>query len=89
MRVSTIAELAAEALALTLVLSLPALAVSVVVGLAIALLQAVTQVQEQTLSFLPKLVAVGLVLVLAGPSLGAELARFTEQLYLAIPTMVR
>lgn len=84
-----LAELATEALALTLVLSLPALAVSVVVGLVFALLQAVTQVQEQTLSFLPKLVAVGLVLVLAGPTLGAELARFTEQLFLAIPAIVR
>lgn len=82
-------DLATEALALTLVLSLPALAVSVVVGLVFAMIQAVTQVQEQTLSFLPKLVAVGLVLVFAGPSLGAELARFTEQLFLAIPAIVR
>lgn len=81
--------LASEALALTLLLSLPALGVSLVVGLLLAIVQAVTQIQEQTLSFLPKLLAVGLVLALAGPALGAELARFTEQLYLGIPALVR
>lgn len=85
----SVAHLASEALALTLLVSLPALLVSLGVGLVVSLLQAVTQVQEQTLSFVPKLVAVGLVLVLAGPALSGELARFTEQLYRAIPTMVR
>lgn len=85
----TLSVLAAEALSLTLVLSLPVLAVSLLVGLLISLAQSVTQVQEQTLSFVPKLIAVGLVLILLGPSMGRELARFTERLYRDIPELVR
>lgn len=85
----TLSGLAAEALSLTLVLSLPVLAVSLLVGLLVSLAQAVTQVQEQTLSFVPKLIAVGLVLVLLGPSMGRELGRFTERLYRSIPELVR
>lgn len=85
----SLSTLAAEALALTLVLSLPVLVVSLLVGLAVSIAQSVTQVQEQTLSFVPKLVAVGLVLVLLGPAMGRELARFTDRLYRAIPELVR
>lgn len=86
---SSLPALAAEALALTLLVSLPALLVSLVVGLAVSIAQAVTQVQEQTLSFVPKLVAVGLVLMLLGPALGGEVVRFTHKLYTAIPQLVR
>jgi flagellar biosynthetic protein FliQ len=86
---SAFVELAAEALSLTLLVSLPALLVSLVVGLAVSVIQAVTQVQEQTLSFVPKLLAVGLVLMLAGPLLGGEVVRFTDRLFRAIPTMIQ
>ncbi len=86
---SPLASLATEALALTLLLSLPVLLVSLAVGLVVSLAQAVTQVQEQTLSFVPKLVAVGLMLVLLGPRMGVELARFTDRLYREIPSLTR
>ena len=85
---SPFVALAAEALSLTLLVSLPALLVSLVVGLTVSVIQAVTQIQEQTLSFVPKLLAVGLVLMLAGPLLAGEVVRFTAQLFQAIPTMV-
>lgn len=75
------ARLAAEALALTLLLSLPALLVSLAVGLLVSVFQAATQIQEQTLSFVPKLLAVGLVLTMVGPGLGGELVRFTARLF--------
>ncbi|AKF07799.1 Flagellar biosynthesis protein FliQ [Sandaracinus amylolyticus] len=83
-----LARLTAETLYLVLLVSGPALAVSVVVGLAIALLQAVTQVQEPTLSFVPKLVAVALTLALVGAWMSGEVVRFTSELWLAIPRLV-
>ncbi len=55
-----------EALLVTAIVALPALAVATLVGTAVAILQAATQVQEQTLTLLPKLVAVGALLALGG-----------------------
>jgi flagellar biosynthesis protein FliQ len=63
--------------------------VSLVVGLAVALVQALTQVQEQTLSFVPKLAAVALALAVTGGLVGAEVLRFTQALWAAIPELVR
>jgi len=83
-----LARLSAETLYLVLLVSAPALLVSLVVGFGIGLLQAVTQVQEQTLSFVPTRVAVGLVLALGGGWMGAQLLRFTETLWSAIPDLV-
>ncbi|UJR79597.1 flagellar biosynthesis protein FliQ [Sandaracinus amylolyticus] len=88
MTAADLARLTAETLYLVLLVSGPVLAVSVVVGLAIALLQAVTQVQEPTLSFVPKLVAVALTLALVGAWMSGELVRFTSELWLAIPRLV-
>ena len=81
-------RLTAETLYLVLLVSAPALLVSLVVGFVIALLQAVTQVQEQTLSFVPKLVAVATALVVGGGWMGGQLMRFTESLWTAIPEMM-
>ena len=86
---SELVLLSAETLYLVLLVSAPALLASLVVGLGVGLLQAVTQVQEQTLSFVPKLVAVAAVLVLSGGWMSAELVRFTGELWSAIPTLVR
>lgn len=86
---SELVLLSAETLYLVLLVSAPALLASLGVGLGVGLLQAVTQVQEQTLSFVPKLVAVAIVLVVAGGWMSAELVRFTDGLWTAIPTLVR
>lgn len=82
-------RLLTEALFLVLLVSAPALLVSLVVGLLVGLLQAMTQVQEQTLTFVPKLVAVGLVITLLGGWMGAEVVRFTGQLWGQLPALVR
>jgi flagellar biosynthetic protein FliQ len=89
MAVAELVRLAAEALYLVLLVSAPALGVALVVGLVVGLGQAVTQVQEQTLGFVPKLVAVALVLAMAGGWMSAELVRFTDGLWRAIPAIVR
>ena len=82
-------RLAAETLYLVLLISAPALLVSLGIGLAIGLLQAVTQVQEQTLSFVPKLVGVAVALVVGGGWMGGHLVRFAQGLWTSIPAYFR
>lgn len=80
--------LSAETLYLVLLISMPALLVSLAVGFGLGVLQAVTQVQEQTLTFVPKVVAVALVLVTLGGWMTGELVRFTTDLWMSIPRLV-
>ena len=66
----------------TLVLcSAPAVAAAMAIGLFIALFQALTQVQEATLTFVPKIVVIVVVLTLTAPLIGAQIFTFSEQLY--------
>lgn len=69
--------------------SLPFLVVSLVVGVVISVFQAMTQIQEATLSFVPKVAAVLLALICLGPWMLATLVRFTVELFRALPTMIR
>lgn len=69
-----------EALVLTLKLSLPLLMIGLVVGVAVSILQAATQVQEQTLSFVPKIIAVVAALFIALPWFLTQLIEYTERL---------
>ncbi len=81
-------RLTAETLYLVLLVSGPPLLVALAIGLVVGLLQAVTQVQEQTLSFVPKLVAVATVLIVGGGWMGGQLLRFTDRLWRAIPELM-
>ena len=76
-----------EALLLMVLASLPPIAASLVVGFLMSLFQATTQIQESTLSVVPKLCAAVLALVVAGPWIGAQLSRFTTQLLMALPAV--
>lgn len=78
-----------QALYLVLVASAPPVIISLLVGFLIALFQATTQIQEQTLTFAPKVVVVFLVLALAGPWIGSQLLRFTFQVFDRFPAMIR
>lgn len=84
---TSLAHLCTQTLYLVLLVSAPALVVSLVVGVAIGLVQAVTQIQEQTLSFVPKLAAVALALVIFGSMMGGQILRFTEDLWTNMPTL--
>jgi flagellar biosynthetic protein FliQ len=77
--------LAREGLVLMVLASVPPLAASLVVGFLMSLLQATTQIQESTLSVVPKLCAAVLALVISGPWIAAQLTRFTTELFLALP----
>jgi flagellar biosynthetic protein FliQ len=77
---ATLLSLAREALLLMVLSSLPPVGAALLVGLFMSLVQATTQLQESTLSVVPKLCAAVLALVLAGPWIGDQLTRFTAQL---------
>ena len=70
------------------ILAAPILGVALAVGLFIGILQAATQIQEMTLSFIPKLASVAAVLFLVSPWMLRVLVDFTQQLYLKIPALV-
>jgi flagellar biosynthesis protein FliQ len=82
-------SLASEAIKLTLLLSAPLLGVGLIVGLVIAILQATTQVQEMTLTFVPKIVAVLLALLAAAPWMLDKMTAFTSQIISSIPQVIR
>jgi flagellar biosynthesis protein FliQ len=72
-------ELGMSAVLVAIVVSLPVLAVSLVVGFAAAFFQGLTQVQDHTLTFVPRLLAVLAALAVAAPWIGAQIVRFTVQ----------
>ena len=77
-----------QALELMLVVSAPLLLVALAVGLAVSLLQAVTQINEATLSFLPKLVAVSATLLVAGPWMISMLVEYLQRVLTGIPQAI-
>ena len=81
-------NLAMQAMQVAFKVAIPLLLVGLVIGLAISDFQAVTQIQEQTLTFIPKIVGMGLVLVIAGPWMLSEVVTYTAQLYGSIPELV-
>ena len=76
-----IQSIAKESLYLVLVLSAPPVLAALVVGLTVSIMQATTQVQEQTLTFVPKLVAIILVLIVLGPLGVVQVVQFTQYLF--------
>jgi flagellar biosynthesis protein FliQ len=66
----------------------PILVVALVVGLVVSVFQAVTQIQEQTLTFIPKLMAIVAVIALGGPWMMQVMLGYTEELFRSIPTLV-
>jgi type III secretion HrpO family protein len=89
MNQSFLIEMTNQALILVLILSMPPIIVATVVGVLVSLIQALTQVQEQTLGFAVKLIVVTLVLLLTAGWTGAELYKFTLQIFDTFPTLRR
>jgi flagellar biosynthetic protein FliQ len=78
-----------QALFLVLVVSAPPVIISLVVGFIIALFQATTQIQEQTLTFAPKMVIVFVTLAMVGPWIGYQMVRFTFHVFDRFPAIIR
>lgn len=85
---TTVIEIAVRTLMVTAKISAPILLVSVGIGLTVSLLQSVTQVQEVTLTFVPKLVGIALVLVVGGHWMLGELIGFTQGLFDMVPRLI-
>ena len=84
----TVMDLTHSTLIVTCMLAAPLLLIALVVGLVIGMLQAATQINEQTLSFIPKLLFIVLALFAVGPWMLKTLVDFTHDLYSSIPTVV-
>ncbi|MBS3909689.1 MAG: flagellar biosynthesis protein FliQ [Actinobacteria bacterium] len=82
-------EIGKNALILTLQLALPVLVFSLITGLTISILQAVTQIQEFTLTFIPKLLATMLALAIFGPWMLNKLIDFTTSIFVNLPTYIK
>lgn len=80
---------AREAFLVTLLVSAPILGVSLLVGLLISLFQATTQIHEMTMTFVPKILAVGLVLLLLGPWMLTTLLDFSATILGRLPEFIR
>ena len=84
----TVMSVGTQALKITLLLSAPMLLVALVTGLLIGVFQAATQINEMTLSFIPKLVAMAVTLTLAGPWMLKLIVSYTRELFESIPGLV-
>ncbi|HCE13365.1 flagellar biosynthesis protein FliQ [Enterococcus sp.] len=87
MTVEMVLDVLREAFIRILAISGPALLVGMLVGLVISIFQATTQIQEQTLSFVPKLVAIFITLILAGSFMLNGLLNFTEMIFKMIAAL--
>ena len=82
-----IVDLARNAIMVILIVAGPLLAVSLGIGLVVSILQAVTSIQEQTLSFVPKLLAVSAVFLVALPWMLQLLVKYTTELFRSLPNL--
>ena len=83
-----IVDLARNAIMLALLIAGPMLIVALLIGLVVSVLQAVTQIQEQTLAFVPKLVGVSVVFLLALPWVLQLLVKYTTELFRSLPALI-
>jgi flagellar biosynthetic protein FliQ len=84
----TVLTIGSRALEITLMLAAPLLLVALVTGLIVGAFQAATQINEQTLSFIPKLLAMALAVVVAGPWMLKVLISYTRELFESIPGLI-
>lgn len=88
MNQDVVISLALEAMVLAMKIGMPLLMVGLIIGLVVSVFQAVTQIQEQTLAFIPKVIGLAVVLVVGGPWMLGQVLTYTHELYSAIPTLV-
>jgi flagellar biosynthesis protein FliQ len=83
-----VVSIGSRALEITLLLAAPLLLVALLTGLVVGAFQAATQINEMTLSFIPKLIALALTLVIAGPWMLKVLVGYTRELFESIPALI-
>jgi flagellar biosynthetic protein FliQ len=85
---TTVIDLGRQAVEVTLMVSAPLFLAALVTGLTVSIFQAATQINEMTLTFVPKLVAIFITLVLAGPWMITKLTDFMQRLFTSIPAII-
>lgn len=88
MNQDTVLLISKKALVMTAMVSAPILISALIVGLAVAMFQAMTQINESTLSFIPKLVVVALIIILGGHWMLNSLMGYTTSLFASIPSLI-
>ncbi|HUO69154.1 MAG TPA: flagellar biosynthesis protein FliQ [Solirubrobacteraceae bacterium] len=88
MNQDTVVNLATQMMSLALKVGGPILLTGLVIGLIVSLFQAVTQIQEQSLSFIPKIVGVAVLIVILGPWMLGQLIGYAQNLWTSIPQLV-
>lgn len=84
----SVMTLGRDALELTIIISAPVLLTALIIGLLVSIFQAATQINEQTLSFIPKLIGMFGILIIAGPWMMGMMVDFIQRLFSNIPWMV-
>ena len=87
MNIDTLSSLMNDGIMLVLMLSLPSIGLGLVIGFMISLFQALTQIQEQTLTFVPKMIIVMLMLMITMTWMASQLVAFCNKLWMMIPTL--
>lgn len=85
---ASVLEIATQSMILAAKLAGPILIVALAIGLGIGLIQSATQIQEQTLAFVPKLAGIALVILLAGQWMLSQVMAFTHQLFNMVPNLI-
>ncbi len=88
MNQDVVISIVVQAMQVGLMVALPMLLMALVVGLAVSIFQAVTQIQEQTLAFIPKVLGLVVVIAVGGPWMLGQILSYTERLYTSIPSLV-
>ncbi|MGH2858229.1 MAG: flagellar biosynthesis protein FliQ [Solirubrobacteraceae bacterium] len=88
MNQDTVVSLATQAMTLAIEVAGPMMLVGLVIGLVVSIFQAVTSIQEQSLSFIPKIIGLAALIVILGPWMLDQLVNYAENLYTSIPQLV-
>ncbi|HRP96776.1 MAG TPA: flagellar biosynthesis protein FliQ [Rhodocyclaceae bacterium] len=84
----TVMDIGRQAIEIALMMAGPLFATALITGLVVSVFQAATQINEMTLSFVPKLVAMFIAMVVAGPWMIATITDFATRLYMSIPSLI-
>ena len=87
MSYTQVADLARDAMLVAILLAAPLLSVALIIGLLVSILQTVTQIQEQTLSFVPKLLGVAAVFMVGLPWMLQLMVEYTQRLFRSLPAL--
>jgi len=84
----TVVSLATQAMTLAIEIAGPMMLVGLVIGLVVSIFQAVTSIQEQSLSFIPKIIGLAALIVILGPWMLDQLVNYAQNLYASIPQLI-